>query len=242
MTGDDRQALAGEYVLGILDEAGLARCEALIDRDPAFAAAVAAWRAHLGELDLTAAPLVPADGLWQRIEASLDAGTASRAAASPSGWRRLARLWDSLPVWRGIGLGAACAALLLAVALGAQMRQAGQTMQAAPVLVAVLLSEQNSPAAIVNAYGDGRAELVPLTAMQAPAGRSLQVWTLWDRARGPVSVGLLDALRSLDLMVDGLPGTAPDQLFEITLEPAGGSPTGRPTGPILMKGTASRAL
>ncbi|MGL4241116.1 MAG: anti-sigma factor, partial [Beijerinckiaceae bacterium] len=31
-------------------------------------------------------------------------------------------------------------------------------------------------------------------------------------------------------------------LFEITVEPPGGSPTGRPTGPILMKGLASQAL
>jgi anti-sigma-K factor RskA len=31
-------------------------------------------------------------------------------------------------------------------------------------------------------------------------------------------------------------------LFEITLEPVGGSPTGRPTGPILMKGNAVTAL
>jgi hypothetical protein len=33
-----------------------------------------------------------------------------------------------------------------------------------------------------------------------------------------------------------LPPPGPDQLFEITLEPAAGSPTGRPTGPVLFKG------
>jgi anti-sigma-K factor RskA len=33
-----------------------------------------------------------------------------------------------------------------------------------------------------------------------------------------------------------------NQLFEITLEPEGGSPNGRPTGPILFKGNAARAL
>ncbi|WP_246702710.1 anti-sigma factor [Starkeya sp. ORNL1] len=57
-------------------------------------------------------------------------------------------------------------------------------------------------------------------------------------ARGPVSIGLFDALRSLDLKIEGLLVTSQDQLFEVTLEPAGGSPT----GPILMKGNASRAL
>jgi anti-sigma-K factor RskA len=33
-----------------------------------------------------------------------------------------------------------------------------------------------------------------------------------------------------------------DQLFEITLEPRSGSPTGRPTGPIIAKGLTARSL
>ncbi|WP_407815360.1 anti-sigma factor domain-containing protein, partial [Staphylococcus aureus] len=35
-----------------------------------------------------------------------------------------------------------------------------------------------------------------------------------------------------------LPTPRDNQLYEITLEQAGGSPTGRPTGPILAKGLA----
>ncbi|MFG1378080.1 anti-sigma factor [Xanthobacter autotrophicus ATCC 700551] len=135
-------------------------------------------------------------------------------------------------------MGSPAAALLLAIGLGFQMREAARAL----VLVTVLLSDDNRPAAVVNTFRDGRAELVPLAALRAPEGKALQVWTLWDRARGPVSVGLVDALPSLDLQLKGLPTAVPEQLFEVTLEPSGGSPTGRPTGPILMKGTASRAL
>ena len=39
-----------------------------------------------------------------------------------------------------------------------------------------------------------------------------------------------------------LPTAQRNQLFEITLEPATGSPTGRPTGPILYKGLAANPL
>jgi anti-sigma-K factor RskA len=46
----------------------------------------------------------------------------------------------------------------------------------------------------------------------------------------------------LQLDLEALPDTVADQLFEITLEPEGGSPIGRPTGPILFKGNAARAL
>jgi anti-sigma-K factor RskA len=105
-----------------------------------------------------------------------------------------------------------------------------------------LLTEQNRPAAVVNAFADGNAELIPLEAIPVPPGQALEIWTLWDRARGPVSIGLIDEARTVRLNVGNLPQTGPNQLFEITLEPATGSPTGRPTGPVLMKGTTSTAL
>jgi anti-sigma-K factor RskA len=44
------------------------------------------------------------------------------------------------------------------------------------------------------------------------------------------------------LNLSDLPSPATNQFFEITLEPAGGSPTGRPTGPILFKGNAAETF
>ncbi len=55
---------------------------------------------------------------------------------------------------------------------------------------------------------------------------------------GPVSLGLVDGASSTRLDAPNLPRPKDAQLYEITLEPAGGSPTGRPTGPILAKGFA----
>ncbi len=46
----------------------------------------------------------------------------------------------------------------------------------------------------------------------------------------------------MSLNLSNLPSTGPNQLFEITLEPKTGSPTGRPTGPILMKGLTTPTL
>lgn len=239
MTDTEKEALAAEFALGLLDADQSARCERLATEDGDFAARVEAWRRTLIEIDMAAHPEPPSAALWPRIERGIDAAAAgrpARAAPAPArnGW--WAMLWRNLPAWRAVGLAAATACLMLAVALAVQTRSIART----PVLVAVMMSDQNRPLAVVNAFRDGRTELVPLQALAAPEGKSLQVWTLWDRTRGPVSVGLLAAMRSIDLKVDGLPATRPDQLFEVTLEPAGGSPTGRPTGPILMKGNASR--
>ena len=70
-------------------------------------------------------------------------------------------------------------------------------------------------------------ELVPLESIEVPHNHALQIWTLWDRAVGPRSVGLVHQAHSVRLNLENLPNPGPNQLFEITLEPATGSPTGR---------------
>lgn len=236
MSADERDRLASEYVLGLLDAEEMRRCEERLARDAGLAVQVELWRARLAELDATAAPVTPDPALWPRIEAALAVPAPKAARPAPARPSRLATWWESVSLWRGYGLAASAALVLLALGVVHLARQAAQ----APVLVAVLISDQNQPAAVVNAFRDGRTELLALSALKAPEGKSLQVWTLWDRERGPVSVGLLEAMRNVELSVEGLPAPAAEQLYEVTLEPAGGSPTGRPTGPILMKGNASR--
>jgi anti-sigma-K factor RskA len=239
MTGqqahDDLDRLAAEHVIGLLEPHEQERAERLAATDESFAARVGAWQARLMEFDETAPRMDPGAALWMKVEASLRR-EAPAPATAPSAPRP--GLWRSLGFWRGAGLAGAFASLLLAVGLGFTMREA----QRKPALVAVMLDENGQPAGLVNVRADGRAELVALRDIKAPDGRVLQIWTLWDRARGPVSLGTLASARNIPLSLDALPRTAPDQLFEITVEPAGGSPTGRPTGPVLMKGTASTAL
>ena len=239
MTREDKDIFAAEYAMGLIAGDDEARAARLLQEDEEFAAMHTRWRERLSDIDATAPRYEAGDALWSRIEASLPAVQMRRnAAVAPGIAARLAALWESLGFWRPAGLVAAMASLVLAVSLGFSMRDAARQ----PVLVAVLMTDANQPGAIVNVSADGRAELVPLGDIPVPAGRVLQIWTLWDRVRGPVSVGLANSARKLDLDLKALPRTMPSQLFEITLEPEGGSPTGRPTGPILMKGNATTAL
>jgi anti-sigma-K factor RskA len=123
---------------------------------------------------------------------------------------------------------------VLAVAVGLLAGRA--TPQ--PVIVAVLQTDQALPGAIVEAFGDGSIVVVPLRDIVVPPGKALEVWTLFDKQRGPVSLGLFNRAERVRFQTAGLPARE-DQLYEITLEPETGSPIGRPTGPILMKGLAS---
>ncbi|HEX2556507.1 MAG TPA: anti-sigma factor [Microvirga sp.] len=243
MTRDDQERLAAEHVMGLLEGEERAAAERLLAADPGFQASVAAWQARFAELDDTAAAVPPGEGLWRRVEGSLaearEAAPLRVAEAGPvivpDPRSAFAALWRNLAFWRAAGLAGAFATVALAVGLGIFAERAGR----APVLIAVLLTDANQPGAIVNAFAGGEAELVPLAAIPVPPGRALEIWTLWDRARGPVSIGLIDEARRVRLNLRDLPQPGPNQLFEITLEPATGSPTGRPTGPILMKGTTA---
>jgi anti-sigma-K factor RskA len=191
---------------------------------------VARWRERLSALDATASPGRASPQLWDKIESSLV--TRRGVVDAGPGWSE--RLWTSLGFWRGASFAGAAASVLLAVSVGLLAGRA--TPQ--PLVVAVLQTSDASPGAIVEAFHDGSVVLVPLRDIPVPAGRALEVWTLYDKARGPVSLGLMDSARRARFQTASLPAQA-DQLYEITLEPATGSPIGRPTGPVLMKGLAA---
>ena len=107
-----------------------------------------------------------------------------------------------------------------------------------PNLIVVLLDAEAQPVSIVEALPGQRVRVVPLGPIAVPEGKTLQVWTLPDAQTGPVSIGLLAAQTAETLQGPSLPPPKADQLYEITIEPAGGSPTGKPTGPIVGKGFA----
>jgi anti-sigma-K factor RskA len=227
---DDR-VLAGEYVLGLLEGSELEMFERRVSRERALAAEVAYWRSRLLELDVTAESQSASSDLWQRIEASIGSERAAPVAGMTTTWTE--RLWMSLGFWRGASFAGATASLLLAIALGLLAGRA--TPQ--PVIIAVLQTDASAPGAIVEAFHDGSVIVVPLRDIEVPPGKALEVWTLWDKQRGPVSLGLLERAERARFQTANLPARE-DQLYEITLEPATGSPIGRPTGPILMKGLA----
>lgn len=229
--------LAAEYALGTLEGADKARAEALEASDPEFRAALAGWRGKFAALDDTAPALPPNADLWARIEKGIAARPVAPAAPARRGFD-LSALWQSLAFWRNAGLAGALASLVLAVGLGLALMRGPDS----PVYVAVLNAPDGRAAAVVNVYADSTVELVPLDNIDVPQDRIIEVWTLQSREQGPVSIGRMDRARKLRLDLKRLARPEKDHLFELTLEPTGGSPTGKPTGPILMKGLAARSI
>lgn len=236
-SADDR---AGEFVLGTLAPADSDALRARLEQDRPLAAAVYAWQDRLLPLTRRAAPQPPTPALWRRIEQSIDAAAAFVARPSPTiaGVPRRAGpatvpWWQRLGLWQGLSAAAVAASLVLGVMLVQRL-----SAPEPPRYLALLQSPDAGATGWVVELQAGRAlRLVPVAdAAPVPAGRALQFWTKPEGAAAPTSLGLVRAGQTLEVALSRLPAVEARQLFEITLEPEGGSPIGRPTGPILFVG------
>lgn len=79
----DKDVLAGEYVLGTLDSFARAEAQALIGLDPAFAAAVQAWERRLGELSVLIPSREPPDKVWGAIKETIAKEAPARREVKP---------------------------------------------------------------------------------------------------------------------------------------------------------------
>ena len=239
---DDRTVACAEFVLGVLEPDERLAFEAELMRDAGLREEVGRWQDRLLALADDVAPVVPSDAVWRRIEAGLGPpGTPAPAprgpaAATPSGTpgARAARP-ARVGLWMGLAGFATAASLVLATLLALERRDAPESW------IAVLEAPDRQVRWVVQIAAHGPVRLVPLADPgPVPADRVRQFWTKPRDAEAPTSLGLLPDGGAMSVPRDRVPGPYDDALFEITLEPAGGSPTGRPTGPVLHIGRATR--
>ncbi|MBB5370510.1 MULTISPECIES: anti-sigma factor domain-containing protein [unclassified Janthinobacterium] len=231
---DDLQGLAGEYVLGTLPLDERTAVAQRLANEPALREAIDAWEQRLLPLTALAPPQEPSSQLWPRISASLFTPEKVRQAGGWQAW------WNNLAFWRILAGGGLTAALALAVTLTLQTQDT-----TGPGYLVVLVAPQDKAAGwIVQAGSRGGRDLslIPLGSTSVPQQKALQFWTKGKDWGAPVSLGLVQPGQTVKMNLDKLPPLQAEQLFEITLEPATGSPTGRPTGPVLYIGRAVKVM
>ncbi|KJV32060.1 anti-sigma factor [Luteibacter yeojuensis] len=225
-----------EYVLGLLDADARAAVAAEVAAQPEAGAAVARWQAWLAPLAVEVPAVEPPAHAWPAIQQRLGLAGAARP-----------RLWDSLALWRWIGVGAsavaACLVVLTATRPGAPPAPAPAAQAPAVVMVSTLAGD-NGQAAWTATMDVQRAELtlVPATPQPLAAGRDTELWLI-PQGGAPVAVGVFP---SADGKRFSLPRALVDRLgptavLAVSVEPAGGSPTGQPTGPVVAKGSIRAA-
>lgn len=217
--------LASEYVLGTLRGGARRRFEALLPAHPQLQDAVARWQRRLVPLAATVTPVQPSPRVWQRIEQQLF-GAVSAAAQAPMRW------WQRLGLWQGATGLAGAAAIALAVLIA-------QPQPTQPPIVVVLGTNPEAASVmqasfVASVSADGKALVLrPVGGVSVDATRALELWAV--PAQGaPRSLGLVAAQGATTVVrAELLRNTA---AFAVSLEPAGGSTTGAPTGPILSLG------
>lgn len=224
-------ALAAQYVAGTLRGRARRRFEALLPAHPQLRAAVQRWQANLLPLAGPLPPVTPPPRVWQAIAQRL------WPQPAPLPW------WQKLGLWRGATALAGVAALALA------LQVARVPPDAAPPIVVVLQgtgdggSAAGSSLFVASLAGDGGSLVTrPLQTVALPvldAQRVLELWAVPPQG-APRSLGLVSAsgvsvvprarLRAAQLEAGRT------QALAVSVEPAGGSPTGAPTGPVVFAG------
>lgn len=222
-------ALAAEYALGTLSPRVRRRLDDLARRDARIAAALRSWEYRLAGLAEAVPAITPAPRVWEGVRSRLGIAEAARSAEAP--W------WRSLGLWRGLAVAGFALAAVLGVLLNALPARDSQE-----ALVVVLAGQDARPALVASAARGSRTLLVKAvaTAPVAP-GRTLELWAL-PEGRNPQSLGVLPA-SGVARVVLTAPAEAALQnvpALAVSLEPAGGSPTGQPTGPVLYSGAVQR--
>lgn len=229
-SAQERDELAGEYVLGTLSAEERTKLQRRLPDDTELQTAVDAWERRLLELTDLAASHQPSAQLWQRIERSV-AQLSHKAPDAPEiSW------WNRLSLWRGLSAAGLAATLLLGSVL------LTQTTPKPSYLVVLVAPQDKAPGWVIQASSPREIQLIPLGVVEVPADKALEFWTKADGWQGPVSLGLVKPGQALSIPLDKLPPLQPNQLFELTLEGANGSPIGKPTGPIQAIGRAVKVL
>jgi len=223
---EDPELLAGEYVLGTLEAEEMAAVRRRAATDAALAAAIARWEQRLAPLADVVLPQAPPPALWQRIERSVaqPPAPANDPGRPPPTWRSL-RLWQ----------GTTAAALTLAAAFAAVafLPRPHQSVHQSMQVAALYPPSAPAPGFMAKAMPDGTLIVAAVAPAPVPAGRDMELWILPPGAAQPASLGMLPASGHRITMAKMPP--AGTELM-ISLEPAGGSPTGAPTGPVVYAG------
>lgn len=224
-TDDDIEALAGEYVLGTLDRAERASVAARRQREPALDRAIREWEARLAPLDAMTPEKTPPADVLRRIEQAID------RKADPAGGNvvELAALRRSVAAWRRMAVAASSIAAALVLAIGLRetvWREPPQTY------VGVFQRDDVLPSFYLTIDLAKRELTIRPVDAKPLAGRVYQLWIASDQlGPAPRSLGLVDEALAptKKLLVNYEPQLLQRATFGVSIEPTGGSPTGRPS-------------
>ena len=224
-SGPEPDVAAAELALGVLDGAERAAALRRMIGEPGFARDVERWRDHFALLFAGVAEVTAPAGLFERVESRIDGRAEARRFVNP---------------WKPTAIAASLAALAMtAVALRPVEAPPIVAAPSAPMIAAMALTDTNQSQP---ALYDADTGLVKMPGpMPIPAGRSAQLWVI-EGDSAPKPLGVFRAVGPGSYVAEAKMGAviAPGTTLAISIEPMGGSPTGKPTGPVIASGLLTK--
>ena len=207
--------LAAEYVLGTLRGRARRRFERWRTTSPLVDERCLFWENRLVHLAKGIEPVTPPAHLWEGIRRRVDL---AERRPRHGGWRSFAM----------------AASVVLVVALGALLYWRAFGPQQ-PTQIATIAASSGVPVWTVEIFGkSGHLTVRSRTPPARAAGRDYELWAL-PQGGSPVSLGVLPAAgtsqHTLTAVQQQALADAPQ--VAVSVEPAGGSPTGQPTGAVI---------
>lgn len=221
---DDDELLAAELAFGLIDGTEAVAALQRVEAEPAFAEAHRRWENYAAAM-FSAPGEAPSASVWRSIAARLPANDgAARGASATLRW------------WQAGAMAASVAALVLGVVAVRKPQTVVEQVRAptsAP-MVAVLTGKQG----VVTVSFD------PATGRMTAAGSDLDIgkhspelWVIPADGK-PRSMGVVHASApswgKVPAAASAVMGAG--VTIAVTVEPLGGSPTGQPTGPVILSG------
>jgi len=212
----DDDALAAEYVLRLLDPEAERAFEARLQDDADLRAQVAFWEAEFATLTDDLPEVYPPAHIKSRLQDRL--GHTAPASRVSGFWG-----WIALPAL-------AVAAFVMFFMVAPILR--GPEFN--PTLHATLMSADGTVHIEAGYAPDGNLfKVIPEQGSPA-AGRDFELWVIGADAPAPVSLGVISTTEeSLFEITPEIAALIDGGILAVSDEPAGGSPTGAPTGDIL---------
>ena len=241
LTPEMGDQLAADYVLGTMPVRARRRFEAMLKFNPQLRRSVAAWEARLTPMASTVPELAPPKRVWRAIQERIFGarfGTHTVNRDQQSTW------WSSLGFWR-TATGFAVIALVASSLLVLEPAVDDTSIDPATdsMMVVVMEDTQTQTPAMTVSWESGGANhrLLRLRVIGHAQMAPDTAWELWMMPRGdgaPISLGLITTHELQTLRVPGALAQPLDEAWGLgmTVEPKGGSPSGRPTGPMLYRG------
>lgn len=214
-------ALAGEYVLGLLDAAGEASASARIATDAVFAAEVEAWRERLAPM-LTSDADAPAH-IWSNIQNALPEPTGQEVGSG------------KLLFWRSLTGISVSAAAILGILLLQKPDAVTPTTPEIPLIAA--LGSETGAASLTASYEAGTGRMI-VTPVSLDTGELYPELWIIPADGTPHSLGIVasDKATSMTVPLEARQYMGTGGTLAITPEPQTGGPGGKPTGPVIASG------